>query len=228
MARGKDDDFPVDGVHPDMSRVTGVTTEAVLKALKAVGLFGAKNGKSPLSDEIETEARTTASTTGWRTSNPAVDARWHTPSALRGKTDLGWGGNSLDNLVEVLHLANYDRDRFGYSRHVAYQDHILSVARTWNHAKHTELVGQVEPKLAGARADMLAVDEAGTFNVAAYEQEVAEQVARAERRQKLAKEEHAKEALERALKHSDASDALPDGLGDLIEGAVLPANAGSW
>lgn len=56
-----------------------------------------------------------------------------------------------DALTEILHLANFNRDKFGYNRHVAYNSHIESLVNKWDSGFHAELVQSTEAAIALAK-----------------------------------------------------------------------------
>ena len=58
-------------------------------------------------------------------------------------------------LTEILHLANFHREKYGYTRHALYSDHLDGLVGKWDSGFHTELVQCVEMAKSRAAAAAL-------------------------------------------------------------------------
>lgn len=75
------------------------------------------------------------------------------PHLFGGRLIASGGGTPFERLGEILNVAGFDRDQFGYGRHSAYQAHLERLAKNWGEADHRRLMAHAAtlpaPELAG-------------------------------------------------------------------------------
>lgn len=117
---------------------SAVSADSVLtmeKLMKTKEVFLKELSKSPRSSARESYEQCRQNTINYlRTNHPEVLGRFKDPWSKAASYEI---------LIEVLNIVNFDREKFGYSRHRAYQAHLEREVGCWMPEDHDKLLDHI-------------------------------------------------------------------------------------